>query len=131
MRRCISVTLYAGLVSLVSFGTVSAETTGWFVGSEGVKVRKILSAPFITKNNIVIQKVECRDTGKIDYDLSDFEYRVTYSENKKGVEQIWALGAAYGPYRLEAERDGFKLVSYSSFVRKKSGIRFHCAIWHK
>ncbi len=113
----------AGLV--IGSGTVaSAETTEWFSGKEQRVVQKRLK-------DKLLMRIECRDTNVVGLNVADFEYRVTYKENPENIKVRWAVGSLYGPFREQSLKDGSKLISYDSFRRKKSGLKIHCAVWHK
>lgn len=110
---------------LVSLGSMAhAETTEWFSGKDRRVIEKLL-------RDKLLMKIQCRDTHRIGLNVADFEYRAIYTDNPKKIKIRWAIGNHYGPYRVKSERDGYKLVSYESFRRKKSGLKIHCAVWHK
>ena len=101
-----------------------AETTEWFSGKDRRTVEKRLW-------DKLLMRIECRDTNRVGLNVTDFEYRVTYTDNPKKIKIRWAVGSLYGPFRERSKRDGSKLISYDSFRRKKSGLKVHCAVWHK
>ncbi|MGJ8571208.1 MAG: hypothetical protein ACSHXI_10985 [Hoeflea sp.] len=109
----------------VGIGSVAhAETTEWFSGKEQRTVQKRL-------RDKLLMRIECRDTNRVGLDVSEFEYRVTYTDNPEKIKVRWVVGNLYGPFREQSKRDGSKLISYDSFRRKKSGLKVHCAVWHK
>ncbi|WP_394688188.1 hypothetical protein [Hoeflea sp.] len=101
-----------------------AEQTEWFEGRQQYAVEKRLKGK-------LLNRIECRDTGRLGLDVADFEYRVSYSDNPDGIKYFWAIGSAFGPQRERAKRQGYEMVSYENFLRKQSGLKVHCAVWHK
>lgn len=121
--RCIQLLALSGL--FLGMGSVAfAETTEWFVGRDQYKIEKRLKGK-------VPHRIECRDTNRAGLNVADFEYRVSYSDNPNEIKYFWAIGSAFGPQRERAKREGYDMVSYESFRRKKSGLKVHCAVWQK
>jgi len=115
------------LVTVLALGIAApalATTTDWISGRDFSTIKRAVG-------NKLLTKIECRDTGKKGGQVADYEYRVTYVNNPGKIRYRWAIGNQYGPYRARAKKDGYKQVSYSSFRRKTSGLKVHCAVWHK
>lgn len=123
LGRTVFFLVLAGL--FIGTGSVArAETTEWFSGKDQRVVQKRL-------HDKLLMRIECRDTNRVGLNVTDFEYRVTYTDNPEKIRVRWAVGSLYGPFREQSKRDGSKLISYDSFRRKKSGLLVHCAVWHK
>lgn len=121
--------IFVLLISAAAFlagpaGPAFAKKSEWFTGSERRAAYKEVGQNLLTA-------IECRDSGRKALDLDEVQFRVSYGPNPEKVRFLWAVGTHYGPTRKKAEKRGYKLVSYNSFVRAKSGLRFHCAVWHK
>ena len=124
MHKNLLGSVIAALLVLCFAMPASAKTSDWFYGRDLSAMKKIVGKDLLTK-------IECRDTPKKGVSFADFEYRVTYVKNPNKIRFRWAVGNRYGPNRERAKRDGYKLVSYNYFVRAKSKLKYHCAVWHK
>lgn len=122
LKRSVLVLALSGLV-LGTGSLAHAETTEWFSGKERRAVEKRLW-------DKLLMRIECRDTKRVGLNVTEFEYRVTYTDNPEKIKIRWAVGNLYGPFREMSKRDGSRLISYDSF-RRKSGLKVHCAVWHK
>lgn len=125
MDRIVSI-LFAFAVSVTIPIAASAAETGWLSGYNAYKRGKELE-----RQGLMPVRMLCRDSNKRQLDVAETEYNVTFAKRAAGVKFLWAVGSEYGPYKLKAAKEGYKQVSYKSYVRKKSGLTVHCAIWHK
>jgi hypothetical protein len=103
-----------------------AEETGWLSG-----YKALAKGQTLVRQGLFPVKMACRDSNKRQLDVGETEYNVTFAKNVNGTAFLWAVGSEYGPYKLRAAREGYRQVSYKSYVRKKSGLTVRCAIWHK
>ena len=103
-----------------------AEETGWLTG-----YKALTKGQSLVRQGLFPVKMACRDSNKRQLDVGETEYNVTFAKNVNGTAFLWAVGSEYGPYKRKAAKEGYRQVSYKSYVRKKSGLTVHCAIWHK
>jgi hypothetical protein len=104
----------------------NAEETGWLSGYNALSKGRDL-----VRKGLFPVKMACRDSNKRQLDVGETEYNVTFAKNTNDTAFLWAVGSEYGPYKRKAAKEGYRQVSYKSYVRKKSGLTVHCAIWHK
>jgi hypothetical protein len=103
-----------------------AEETGWLSG-----YKALTKGQAMVRQGLFPVKMACRDSNKRQLDVGETEYNVSFAKNVHNTAFLWAVGSDYGPYKLKAAKGGYRQVSYTSYVRKKSGLTVHCAIWHK
>ena len=108
---------------VITPSTASAERSGWMSGNEIAKI------PGIRKKLIIA--IDCRDTYRPGLQVRNFEYNVTYTNNPSKKKFHWAIGSAYGRFKIKSEKKGYKLVSFKQFTRKNSGLKIRCAVWHE
>jgi hypothetical protein len=125
MVRCASI-LVALTISMLFPTSGFAEETGWLSGYNAYSRGKQLE-----RQGFMPVRMLCRDSNKRQLDVGETEYNVTFAKNTNGTQFLWAVGSEYGPYKLKAEKEGYRQVSFKQYVRKKSGLTVRCAIWHK
>jgi hypothetical protein len=103
-----------------------ADDTGWLTG-----YKALAKGQSLVRQGLMPVKMACRDSNKRQLDVGETEYNISFAKNANDTAFLWAVGSEYGPYKRKAAKEGYRQVSYKSYVRKKSGLTVHCAIWHK
>jgi hypothetical protein len=119
-------TLATAIAVVLAVPAARAEETGWLTGYKALMAFRKLE-----RQGLMPVKVQCRDSNKRGLDLWETEYNVTVTARPPGLRYYWAVGDAFGPTRLKAEKQGYRQVSLSQYKRQKSGLTIRCAIWHK
>ncbi|CDN91759.1 MULTISPECIES: hypothetical protein [Rhizobium/Agrobacterium group] len=103
-----------------------AETTEWMSGKDAFpRANKLHSL------GMIVTRMDCKDSGQRTLDVGSALVRMHYTRNTNDLS--WRID---GWNHLEenkaywAER-GFRLASYTLFVRKVSGLRLYCTVFHK
>jgi hypothetical protein len=127
MGRRTSIFALALAVALAAAPSAAlAEETGWLTGYKALTAFRKLE-----RQAMMPVKVQCRDSNKRGLDLWETEYNITVTARPAGLRYYWAVGDAFGPTRIKAEKQGYRQVSLSQYKRQKSGLTIRCAIWHK
>lgn len=122
MRILLAIALIFSALSVNSFAA-EKQSTDWFSGND----RKVLK----TLRKKLIHSIKCRDTNNVGLNVRKGEYKVVYSDNPDDVKFYWAIGSEYGRYEKRALKRGYKRVSFDQYIRKPSGLRIRCGVWHK
>jgi hypothetical protein len=103
-----------------------AEETGWLSGFKAYSRYKQLE-----RQGLMPVKMLCRDSNLRQLEVAETEYNITFAKRPQGKQYLWAVGSEYGKYKLQADKEGYRQVSFRQYVRKKSRLTIRCAIWHK
>lgn len=103
-----------------------AGTSDWMIGSDVHSYTLKIAA-----EGMIVTRMECKDSGKLDLDINSAYVRLTYAPNTKRTG--WRLD---GWVNLQENQEfwksmGYKLVSHTVFERKRTGLRLYCMIYHK
>jgi hypothetical protein len=105
-----------------------AGDSGWLTGHELRKHMKDLD-----RSNDLPMRIDCKSGSGSSPQGGAVLFRVTSAPNAKKTRWNWAWGES-GQYKKRSaamERQGLRRVSGASFVRKQSGLKISCAIWHQ
>ena len=119
----------ASLVAISVLGFIAPEAMaddGWISGQKAYNEFRLK-----LQQGWLPTKIECRDSKKADFSELNAEFRVTYLRTDENIRYYWGVGSSFGQSKKRAEKEGFKLVSQSSFTRSKSGLVVRCGIWHQ
>ncbi len=103
-----------------------AEDTGWITGKEWW-----IKSDELDKKHMLLTRLECKDSGSPGLTLKSGLVRVHYERNTKNKRWWWYGTSNPKSAMKEMEKKGFHLVSKDSFVRKNSGLRLYCLLFHK
>lgn len=103
-----------------------AETSDWMSGKEAFRYADKLGAA-----GMIVNSMDCRDSGQRGLDVGSALVRLHYTQNTKLLD--WTID---GWNHLEQNKKywadrGYKLVSHTVFVRKTSGLKLYCTVYHK
>ncbi len=105
---------------------VYAKSSGWINANE----LEHFSNKVLRKGNIPV-KISCKNNDAVTgMDRRNTLVKIEYKANTKNLQWRWGWGGNVGKWAARYKKEGYKMVSKSSF-RRKSGLVVPCAIWHK
>ena len=119
--------IFVAVLASITFSSITlAADTGWVSGAEFLKISRKLA-----KQDMLITRLECKDSGKLGLSWKAGLARAFYEPNTKNIRWAWKADTNVVAYKKKKKRDGYKLVSDDSFVRKNSGLKIYCPLYHK
>lgn len=102
-----------------------AASSGWMHPTELHRFSQQMNS-----RNMMPVKVACRGDSRTSHVRDSMQINMTFAPNPRGRQWRWVWGSQYGSTKSQLERQGWKLVSSSSFTRPQSGLRVRCGIFH-